>query len=345
MKKTIIGLFCLIISAGMLRAQDIHFSQYNDAPLMVNPSLAGFFDGSHRVALNYKNQWKSIGNGFNTYALSYDAPVTSKGRGNSGFLAMGVNVFNDVAGDLQLSNLTGSINIAYHLKLNDEQMLSAGIYGGFGQRSIDQNGMMWDSQYDGISGHDANLPSNETFAFETFGYADFGFGLNWSMSHNSTNMTSNDGLKVNAGFSLSHVNQPNFNFLNSSEERLNMRITGHGKAQIGLAGTNTSLVPTFLFQIQGSQKEIVPGLMVRYTLREQSKYTGFINDAYLSIGGYYRTMDAVIAHALIELNDFAFGLSYDVNVSKLTNATNGKGGFELMLRYLISNPNQNRSFY
>ena len=344
MKKTINWIF-LFLFATSVSAQDIHFSQYNDAPLMVNPSLAGFFDGSHRISMNYKNQWRSIGNAYNTYAISYDAPVTSNAAGKSGFLALGVNVFNDVAGDLNFSNMIGNLSIAYHLRLSDEQLLSAGLYGGFGQRSIDQDGMQWDSQYDGASGFDGTLPSNETFAFQTFSYADFGFGMNWSMMHNATNMSSNDGLKANAGFSISHVNQPSFEFFGNSDEKLNMRITAHAKAQIELGGTNTSLIPTVLVQVQGSQKEIVPGLMARYTLREQSKYTGFINDAYLSLGGYFRTGDAVIAHALIELNDFAFGLSYDVNVSKLTNATSGKGGFEIMVRYIIQNSNKSRTLY
>ncbi|HBG69953.1 MAG: hypothetical protein A2W93_05530 [Bacteroidetes bacterium GWF2_43_63] len=344
MKKTINWIF-MVLFAASVSAQDIHFSQYNDAPLMVNPSLAGFFDGSHRIALNYKNQWRSIGNAYNTYAISYDAPVTSNAAGKSGFLALGVNVFNDVAGDLNFSNLIGNLNIAYHLRISDEQLLSAGLYGGFGQRSIDQGGMMWDNQYDGVSGYDGALPSNETFAFQSFTYADFGFGMNWSMIHNSTNMSSNDGLKANAGFSVSHVNQPSFEFFGNSDEKLGMRISAHGKAQIGLGGTNTSLIPTVLVQVQGTQKEIVPGLMARYTLREQSKYTGFINDAYLSLGGHFRTGDAVIAHALIELNDLAFGLSYDINVSKLANATSGKGGFEIMVRYIVQNKTRSRTLY
>jgi type IX secretion system PorP/SprF family membrane protein len=344
MKKIISWTFSLL-TVFSLSAQDIHFSQYNEAPLMLNPALTGFFDGQHRIGLNYKNQWRSIGNAYNTYALSYDARLGSGGNNQSGFLAIGVNVFNDVSGDLNFSNTIGNLNVAYHLKVNDEQMLSAGIYGGFGQRSIDQEGMQWDNQYDGVSGFDPTLASNETFTFQSFGYIDFGFGMNWSLSHNSTNMSSNDGFKTNVGFSISHVNRPSFEFLNNTDERLNMRIAAHAKALIGLSGTNTALVPSILVQFQGTQKEILPGMMVRYTLREQSKYTGFINDAYLSLGGYYRTSDAVIANAMIELNDFAIGLSYDINVSKLSNATNGKGGFEIALRYIISNPNQNRSFY
>lgn len=343
MKKIFLHLFLALFALSTF-AQDIHFSQYNEAPLLLNPSLTGFFDGSHRIGLNYKNQWSSIGNGYNTYALSYDANI-NKGNSQSGFLAVGFSVFNDVAGDLNFGTLIGQLNIAYHLKLNDEQMLSAGIYGGFGQRSIDMGGMQWDSQYDGTSGHDASLASNETFAFESFGYSDFGFGLNWSLNHNSTNMSSNDGFKANAGFSVSHVNQPSFDFMSDSEERLNMRISAHARALIGLEGTNAALIPMVLVQFQGTQKEILPGFMVRYSLREESKYTGFISDAYLSLGGHYRTSDAVIINAMIELNDLAIGLSYDVNISRLNNATNGKGGFEVALRYIISNPNSNKSFY
>lgn len=343
MKKILSHIFLLLFAISAF-GQDIHFSQFNEAPLLMNPALTGFFDGSHRIGLNYKNQWSAIGNGYTTYALGYDATI-NKDNSQSGFLAIGMAVFNDVAGDLKFGTLTGQLNIAYHLKINDEQMLSAGLYGGFGQRSIDVGDMQWDNQYDGVSGHDASLSSNETFAFESFSYMDFGFGMNWSMSHNSTNMSSNDGFKTNVGFSVSHVNQPNFEFLSNSDERLNMRINGHAKALIGLSGTNAAIVPMVLVQFQGSQKEILPGFMVRYTLREESKYTGFINDAYLSLGGLYRTSDAIIVNAMIELNDLALGVSYDVNVSRLSNATNGKGGFEVALRYIIKNPNGNRSFY
>ncbi len=344
MKKAAI---CLIILTQIFRlsAQDIHFSQFNETPLLINPALTGFFEGNHRISLNYKNQWRSINNSYNTYALSYDARIGKHQHSKSGFLAIGGNFSNDVSGDLNLTNLVGNIDIAYHLKISDEQLISAGLYGGFGQRSIESGSAQWGTQYDVSTGYDASLPSNETFGSQNFSYADFGFGLNWSMNHNSTNMSSNDGFKANEGFSVSHVNRPDFSFLTNTSERMNMRITAHAKALIGLSSSNTALVPMLMIQFQGTQSEFLPGMMVRYTLREQSKYTGFINDAYLSFGGLYRTSDAIIINSMIELNDFAIGLSYDINVSKLANATNGKGGFEIALRYIISNPNQNRSFY
>ena len=51
----------ILISIGvLLQAQDVHFSQIYEAPLAINPSFTGYFDGNHRIAGNYKSQWNNI---------------------------------------------------------------------------------------------------------------------------------------------------------------------------------------------------------------------------------------------------------------------------------------------
>ncbi|NLL27250.1 MAG: PorP/SprF family type IX secretion system membrane protein [Bacteroidales bacterium] len=334
MKKILISISFLLL-ALIVKPQDIHFSQYNEAPLMVNPALTGYFKGQHRIALNYKNQWRSLGGAYNTYAFTYDAPVTKMTRNKSGYLALGANFFKDIAGDLDFGNLNGKLNIAYHLKLNEYNMLAAGIYGGFGQYSLNSTNMQWGNQYDGIGGFDPSLPSNEYILSESFKYVDFGFGMNWGFNKNSKTMTSNDGVKANAGFAVHHVNKPEFKYFKDSESRLGMRISAHARAQIGIDNSNAAIVPQLLVQVQRKQSEFVPGLSGRFTLREESKYTGFINDAYISFGGFYRVGDAIIAQALLEISDISLGVSYDINVSKLSKATKGRGGFEVMLRYVF----------
>lgn len=343
MKKINYFILLSLISFA-LRAQDIHFSQYNESPMLLNPSLTGYFDGNHRISAAYKNQWRSLGKAFNTYAFGYDISF-QKGQQQNGYLAMGIAAYNDVAGDLKLSTTNALFNIAYHLKLSDKQSLAAGIYAGYSQRSFDQSAMQWDSQYDGTSGFDPSLPSYETFDNTSFGFADFGFGLNWGLINNSRTLSSNDGFKMNAGFALQHVNQPSFQYFTSAEDKLKMKINGHVRAQIGVPNSNMSVIPSFLIMLQGKQKEILPGIAVRYTLREQSHYTGFIKDAYFTLGGLVRTGDAVILNTMFEFNDFAIGVSYDVNISKLSNATSGKGGVEFSLRYIIRNPSNNKSFF
>ena len=42
-------------------AQDLHFSQYFNSLLLVNPANAGFApDVDYRVGINYRNQWASV---------------------------------------------------------------------------------------------------------------------------------------------------------------------------------------------------------------------------------------------------------------------------------------------
>ncbi|MGB3902917.1 MAG: type IX secretion system membrane protein PorP/SprF, partial [Bacteroidales bacterium] len=107
--------------------------------------------------------------------------------------------------------------------------------------------------------------------------------------------------------------------------------------QIGIENTNLSIMPRFLYMLQGKQDEILPGLLLRYTLKEESHYTGFARAIYLTVGGYYRTGDAAIAQLMLEVADLGMGFSYDINVSDLSAVTNSNGGFEVSLRYIIKN--------
>ena len=42
-------------------AQDLHFSQFMNSPLLTNPANTGFIpDGDFRLGANYRNQWASV---------------------------------------------------------------------------------------------------------------------------------------------------------------------------------------------------------------------------------------------------------------------------------------------
>jgi len=81
-------------------------------------------------------------------------------------------------------------------------------------------------------------------------------------------------------------------------------------------------------------------MMIRYLLRPQSKYTGFIKETAILFGGHYRTGDAFIPSVMIEMANYAIGISYDVNISSLKTVSSGKGGVEIVLRYINPNPFQ-----
>ena len=53
----------LLTNSFMLTAnsQDLHFSQFMNSPLLINPANTGFIpDGDFRLGANYRNQWASV---------------------------------------------------------------------------------------------------------------------------------------------------------------------------------------------------------------------------------------------------------------------------------------------
>ncbi len=143
-------------------------------------------------------------------------------------------------------------------------------------------------------------------------------------------------LGIYAGAALYHINRPPQKFY--STEHLNQKFVAITGGRIGLADRNISLVPSLLYLKQGSAQEINTGFMFRYTLKESSKYTGHYKEMALSIGGNYRIKDAFIPSVLYEYGNYALGITYDVNVSKLREVSRAKGGIEISLRYINPNP-------
>ncbi|MCX7955114.1 MAG: type IX secretion system membrane protein PorP/SprF, partial [Bacteroidales bacterium] len=57
-----------------------------------------------------------------------------------------------------------------------------------------------------------------------------------------------------------------------------------------------------------------------------------------TIGGYYRVGDALVLLTQLDWDQFSLGLSYDVNLSDLTKATNSFGAFEVTVKFVPIKP-------
>lgn len=324
-----------MLSVCNLNAQDIHFSQINNTNLFQNPANTGAFNGDQRASIHYKNQWASVATPFTTYGFAFDMGTLKK-KTKSGFLGVGVVVYNDKAGDNKMQTLNGGLTLAWHQYLNDNNMLSGGIASSVIQNSISPSTMQWDNQYDG-TGYNANLSSGETRSFQSILQFSVGGGLLYTYKSKDKTMSSNDGVSANLGGGVYHINQPKYSFYQVTDERQYSKIVVHGGMSIGILNSILAVQPSFLYQSQGSSQEIVAGSMLRYRIQEASHYTGFKSEFALSAGLFYRVKDAMIAQFLFEYSYFAIGVSYDINTSVLNTASNSKGGMELMLKF--SNPN------
>lgn len=330
----------VFVFSNLLGAQDVHFSQIYNSPLTLNPALTGLFFGDQRATLNFKDQWRSIGKTYRTYAASYDQGILKKKMKHS-YLGIGGYVFADKAGDLNMGKTSAQLNFSGIIELNSNQMLSAGMYASYSQHSIDFTAGQWDSQFNGNI-YDALLPSNETeLNTNSWANADVGVGLNWYYEQGEATLSSYDAFRINIGVSASHLNRPKLNYLLGNsivQENLDMKFLIHGISFIGLSNTNTSLNPSFSVSLQGSSTEIVTGLLYRIRIREASKYTGFFKEAAWAFGLHYRWRDAVVPALFFEFDNFALGVSYDTNISGLNASTNLNGGFEISLRFINPNP-------
>src|SRR5437870_6342465 len=86
-------------------AQDLHFSQFFNAPLITNPANTGFIpDGDYRLGMNYRNQWSSIMTvPYKTMSAFGDVQVL-KDRMDNGWVGLGGVILRDVAGSGNLTS-------------------------------------------------------------------------------------------------------------------------------------------------------------------------------------------------------------------------------------------------
>src|SRR5438105_10730784 len=138
--KKIFAVLILLIPILGAKGQDIHFSQFFEAPLLRNPSLAGIFTGDYRIQGVYRDQWNNITNAYRTGSLNaeYKMPMT----GND-FMTVGIQALFDKAGTVGLTSTHILPALNYHKSLSNEKTmyLSLGFMGGLIHKSIDVSKM------------------------------------------------------------------------------------------------------------------------------------------------------------------------------------------------------------
>lgn len=334
MKNLIVIIATLIV--GSVQAQDPHFSMVKETPILLNPGNTGV-QHDLRAVVNYRKQWAFV-DPFETMAFSFDMN-TAKSTRKKAYLGVGVTATYDKISTSKMTNTAANLNLSGVLNLDQRNKLSLGLMGGFGQSSADFSKLRWESQYiDGAFNEMAS--SQELFNSASFTYMDAGAGLVWSFGEGQSYITANDEVKANVGISVFHFGLPTNSYYGSSEMR-NTKYVLFANAELGQRNSHLTLIPGLMVAYQGNQKDIVIGNDFRYLIKEGSKYTGFVKQSAVAVGVHYRVMDAVIVNANLNWANYTIGMSYDINVSTLTKASNFRGGFELFLKFVTPNPFQN----
>ncbi len=312
------------------QAQDIHFSQFYNSPLNLNPALTGVFKGDLRFNGNYRNQWASVPVDYLSFSGAFDMKIM-EGLLGKGLLSGGA-IFNiDQAGDSRLSLSEFKLNAAYAYPVDELNAVSIGIQMGIGQRRFNADQLRFQNQFSGDI-YDANLSSREDFSNTQRSLSDFSAGLNWhtQLDRMRTN--------VNAGISFMHLNRPEIGFLGAGDVRLASKYNGYAIAEIEVH-PQVDWIAAGIFSLQGKYRETVinTGLRYHFPPRAGKKIA-------VQLGSGLRFGDAIIPNFEIFYNAWQFGFSYDINISDFEIATNRAGGPEMSLSYVITKVKPVKSF-
>lgn len=328
-------LFILIwfFSLGiLLSAQDIHFSQFYQSPFNLNPALTGQFDGAYRFIANQRTQWRSVATPYSTFGLSADAANLQlpdgwmnpkDGQTFSTNLNSGLSFFNDKAGDSKLKSTIINLALSKDVPLSTDgkQRVVPGVMLGFTSMRIDYSALSYDNQWNGML-YDPNINPQENYARSSRGYFNLNMGIGY-INHISKRE------QIVAGISVFNLSSPKQSFFDDGYVKLDMRLNIHGQYRFRI-NQQWLAEPMFIYMSQAVYKEFNIGGLAHYVLADNSwSYRT------LYAGVYGRVRDAGYVVAGMQYDAWNVGISYDINTSNLRPASNGRGGFEFSVVYII----------
>lgn len=300
-----------------LKAQDIHFSQFLSSPLNLNPANTGLGICDYRFVANHRNQWQSITTPFRTLSATFDHKIKLK----SASIGVGLLLNSDKAGDSDFGTTQIGFTGAFHkfLDIDSSAFFSIGFNANYNQKSLSYENLYFGSQFIGDQFYE-NAESGELISNTKINYFDLNLGINFRFKIKKK-------TPVNFGFAYSHANNTKQSFDLNTNVILDRRFATTLTSDFTLS-KSMNFQPSFLMMGQGKFREYLMGGLFQFKIQDNA-----IENIYL--GAWYRLKDAIIPTLSIDYRKFILGLSYDINISDLSVASNYKGGLEVSLIYNI----------
>ncbi len=314
MKNTAVKLL-LVLGFGLASlvagSQNIHFSQFNNSPLLLNPALAGSSTRCYlRLGVNYKNQWNKT---YVTQSAFADARIALGSFKHKDGLGIGGLFFSDKAGDGDLTTNYGMMMMALHKSFNPDKTVfgSLGFSFGLGNLSINYSKLYFDSQWNGFL-FDPDLSNNEDLTNSSLLYYDINAGFLMTFIRP-------EKFRLRAGGSLTHFLGQQYSFLGQEIER-SRRYIFHTDMEY-LINEKYILSPSVMFSLQNFDSETIAGTNLSVSFSEFNIVTGI----------WLRIFKDIIPLIGIEYNGYSLNFSYDINITNSYVASHYNGGLEFSL--------------
>jgi type IX secretion system PorP/SprF family membrane protein len=263
-----------------------------------------------------RRQWGAI-SPYSTIAVGFDHQINIKGNNFSG----GIFLLNDRSNYSSFHVNEIYLSGAYH-KIIKNNHFHVGLQAGYVNKHYPKEKISLPDQFDNTTGYfNPNSGTNEPIFREQLSYMDINFGIGWNRRIRF--------IEPFAGIAFFHVNQPQGSFINGSY-KLPLRLLYQGGAHVHMH-EKFYASPFGIYMSHAKASELLFG----------SNFTYVINDVFMEksvfIGLYLRdglsNFDAMIFTAGLNYGHWSGGISYDLNMSELSNSAKNPAGIEISIIY------------
>ena len=334
MKKLIIFSVSITLISLSLSAQDYHFTQYDRAMLLLNPSAAGNFDGFERFSMQNRNQWIGAGTKFMTSLATAEFTFGKNNFDNQSYAGMGVHFNRDVGGDSRFGINAIGASLSGHLAASRRSKFSAGIQTSVSSRSGDLSNLLFFSQWNG-STFDPNIPTNEPNQIARFSYIDAGAGLSYTFSTKGNRVAQTQQRYFNVGLFAQHVSRPKLRYNEITYDRLHVKFGAHLESEFNL-GSGLALELKTIQMLQGKHYIGRYGVLFKTMLKQSASITRLKNDAFFNAGMYMSSSGTLSPVVVVDLGGFQLGMNYDLELAKISKAYRSSIEFSLSYSFTKS---------
>jgi type IX secretion system PorP/SprF family membrane protein len=311
-----------LLFARSVNAQDPSFSQFFSSPLNINPALTANINADWRLISNLRDQWIGPASPYVTGTVSYDAKVFQnkipnvEDKGNT--MGIGGMLMFDRAMSGVVKSTYASLNMSYNIKLSEteyyKERLGVGFGAIYGTRNIDFSRVDFEEQFTGY-GFNTNLPTGESALSNMKPYVSASAGITYSASNEKSNF--------DAGVAAFHLNKPRQTFLKDKNEFLAIRKVAHANFETFI---NERVVfnTNAIYQYQKGASYFSVGGAIGH-------YLGNELESMITAGLWYWSKNAMIPYVGLAHKDFQVGISYDITISKLNQASRKPSSWEVSL--------------
>lgn len=304
-------------------AQDLHLSQYYTADHFFNPAMVGAHDGDMRLIANYRNQWRQInGAPLTTGMFSFDKAFHYYSHEIDGGIFYARDQFSGFQTITNKIYLTGAYGYSIF-----GSTFRGGFQAGLVTNSTDLSTQTFPTQWDYPNGtFNQNIYNGEENIRPSQMYMDVNMGVTWTKKFEKFNLL--------AGMAVNHINRPKDTYFSEVFQRRKMRGVLHTQMEYKI-NEKFQLEPKVMWMWTAKAQEYLFGSNLRF--RTMNSAIPQIYGGVFYRHGIKRTFDAVYPVFGLVYKRFDIGVSYDVNVSTLSQGIKRVKTIEFSLVYTVPN--------